>query len=122
MKKFNFKGCDINITNESNYVSEDQCVRFLLTYTSHWLADEILAHDGYVWTPDEITDGTTLNMIVKDVKNMISIFINDKLHIEITPNEYHNAQLMCDQNGVVHGSFFERLHNIKCNGSDLMSY
>lgn len=121
MKNFNFKGCDIQIVNESKIVSDNQCVRFLSNYLSHYLAEEVMKGD-FIYIPREVKNKTTLKILVKDDDGTIQIFINSELHIEITADGYHNTQLMCEQSTMIHGSFFNQLHSFDCSGKDIMSY
>jgi len=122
MEKYTFKGCDIEIQNNSKIVSTAQCVKFLLNYTSHILASEILPYNGFVYDQPEVEAKTKICFLVEDSEGKINVLLNNSLELEIIANFFHATQLCSEQRSFVHGSFFHRLHRINCKGKDIMSY
>ena len=120
-KEFTFKGCTINIVNSSKTVSDGHCVRFLLKYVSHYLADEILPYDGFIGSPSEFKYNKILNFSVKDKNDIIEIYKNSKPHIEIKKRGFHDIQLLSEVNSYVHSLFFEYLHTKQMSVTEIMS-
>jgi hypothetical protein len=118
MKNFKIKDCDVKITNKSNFISDDKCKRFVTRYLSHYLSEEKFG--DYLFIPYEVKNKTPLDIVVTDYNNTLQVIINETPHIEITIDDYHNAQLLCEQNGETHGLFFKNLHDNKCTGLELL--
>jgi len=122
-----FKGCEIQITNQSNLISDAECEKFGLKYISHLLADEILPPDKhlsgnyFIYENKFIENKEKIKISVIDEDDSIIIKINNEAHISMKSKSFHDAQLLCDAYSSVHQSFFHWLHNVHDTGIGVMS-
>jgi hypothetical protein len=112
-----FKGCEIKeIENYTISITNNQCIKFALKYISYYLADEILPYNGSIWVAPEVKKGTTLNILIVELKGMLILSINGVDHLKMNSSKFHNVQLTKEAYGDIHCSFFKEMHLSKVSG------
>jgi hypothetical protein len=120
-KIYNYKGCSIKLNNLTNFLTDNQCIRFCFKYLSAYLAESISYYSGYTYTPIEIMEGRDIVVDIRDEGPLLRIYLNNVLHIEINLFGFHNAQMCCECNHDNHAAFFAYLHMYKVDGFNVIN-
>jgi len=118
--KKNVEGCNVNVINESKRVSNSKASKFVFNYLEFYLFTEHF--DGRPLAPIEARNKEDITALVKDNGDVIEVYINDRQHIEINANGYHDMKLMCEQFGNVHGYFFKKKREYIVIGKQIMNH
>jgi len=112
--RYNFKGCEISIQNESKTLSDKGVINFCQKYIEYYLAQE----GSFI--PNIVERQESLDVILYESKKHYFININNVTHITLNRNGFHNAQIEVEQLTASHGAFFIQIHSHKVSGVDII--
>jgi hypothetical protein len=125
--EFKLNDKSVLIKSETPTIHFGSVVKFCCKYLTHLICGEImipdrLGIDSFDYFESSLNDKKIIQVMFLERSNLLQLYVNNELHIEMTRKLFHNAQLKTELQGQVHQSFFLNLHSHKVDGEAILEF